>query len=399
VGSFALPSIFGTSDEVSQPWWTRRATSTSPRTTAPPSTSSRRPARSCGRSTPEGEPDRTLLGGDRLGIPARDQPRPGHGVEPGAQHLDGGHVRYLPDHRPDRRLRHPGERRQPAPVRQRLRRDGQPGRQGPGDLRRRQHRGEQPAHRGGEPVLLPGPGRPGPRRTIYTADPLHTMEATSPAGFLQGSTNLDNSLSFGGWGFALENGTFYFQSGQPFDPSGDAISTFSLAKRHRLPRRPPVPVRQPRLGRGRDHPATANYFAPGTTPTVDATFDPCGRPWPRTRAVVLGRERRLARQRADADRHGDQPAHHGHRARLDPPHHPPGRTAPGPYEVQAVLLNTATTPATTLGTTACPTQWARPATSSTSPPCRGHRLRRTQDPAVWPSTPSSASTASAPTSW
>ena len=131
----------------------------------------------------------------------------------------------------------------------------------------------------GSQFYYPAQAVQGPDGTIYTADPLHSMEATSPNGFLQGSTTLNNSLSFGGWGFALENGTFYFQSGQPFNDGSDAISTFSLASVTTFLGARQAPSDSLGWGAGITTPTTANYFAPGTTPRSSPPSTPGGRRW------------------------------------------------------------------------------------------------------------------------
>ena len=124
------------------------------------------------------------------------------------------------------------------------------------------------AHTGsGSQFYYPGQAVQGPDGTIYTADPLYTMEATSPNGFLQGSTTLGGGLAFGGWGFALVGSTFYFQSGAPFNGSADAISTFSLASVQSYLSAIQRPSNSLGWGAGLTTPAQGNYFAPGTSPS------------------------------------------------------------------------------------------------------------------------------------
>ncbi len=69
----------------------------------------------------------------------------------------------------------------------------------------------------------------GPDGTIYTSDPNHTFEATSPHGYLLGTTTLGGSLAIGGGSFALVGSTLYFQGGPVFNDAGDHISSISLA--------------------------------------------------------------------------------------------------------------------------------------------------------------------------
>ena len=142
----------------------------------------------------------------------------------------------------------------------------------------------------GTQFYYPAQAVQGPDGTIYTADPLHTVEATSPDGILQGTTTLGSALDFGGWDLALVGSTFFYQSGPPFDGAADAISSFPLASLQAYLSSVQAPTDSLGWGAGLSTPATGNYFAPGTTPTVDATFDPW---WAslaaRPRAVVLGR--------------------------------------------------------------------------------------------------------------
>ncbi len=207
----------------------------------------------------------------------------------------------------------------------------------------------------GSQFYYPAQAVQGPGGTIYTADPLHTMEATSAAGFLQGSTTLNNNLDFGGWGFALENGTFYFQSGQPFDDGADAISTFSLTSVTDYLDAVQAPSDSLGWGAGITTPATANYFAPGTTPAVDATFDP----WWVSEAPTLELSysvenvASLDAETVPAPTVIPLPTTATALASI-PLTIPAADTAPGPYEVQASLLDTATSPPTTLGTTCLP---------------------------------------------
>ena len=92
----------------------------------------------------------------------------------------------------------------------------------------------------GEQFYYPAQAAQGSDGTIYTADPLYTMEATSPARACSRARRPSEAhLDFGGWNFALVGGTFYFQSGPPFNIGADSISSFSPRQRSRLPRRHP----------------------------------------------------------------------------------------------------------------------------------------------------------------
>ncbi len=169
----------------------------------------------------------------------------------------------------------------------------------------------------GQQFYYPAQAVQGPDGTIYTADPLYTMEATSPAGLLEGSTTLGGTLDFGGWNFALVGDTFYFQSGPPFDGGADAISSFSLIERRRLPRRHPGAVGQAGLGGGTRHPGHRQLLRRRDDADrrrhVRPLVDLAGRP---PRAVVLGGERCLPDRRDGAHPHRRGPADDGHGPRL-----------------------------------------------------------------------------------
>ena len=208
---------------------------------------------------------------------------------------------------------------------------------------------------GGQQFEYPAQAAQGPDGTIYTADPLTSMEATSPTGILQASTTMGGALDFGGWDLALVGTTFYFQSGTPFHAAGDAISSFSLHDLTAYLNAPQAPSGKLGWGAGLETPASGNYFAPGTTPTVYATFDP----WWVADAAHL----ELAYSFWDV----------GHFTSETPPPStvvalpttatgladvpltlPAADTAPGPYDVRASLLDTSTDPPTTVGTTCLP---------------------------------------------
>ncbi len=195
----------------------------------------------------------------------------------------------------------------------------------------------------------------GPDGTIYTADPLSTMQATAPNGILEGSTTLGGSLDFGGWGFALEGSTFYYQSGAPFNAAADSISSFSLASVQTFLSAIQAPSNSLGWGAGLSTPATGNYFASGTTPTVDATFDPW---WTSDAAnlelsYTVENTTSLNAESPPAPTVIPLPTTATGLAAI-PLTLPSADTQAGPYEVQAALLNTSTTPATTLGTTCMP---------------------------------------------
>ncbi|HEY4927769.1 MAG TPA: discoidin domain-containing protein, partial [Acidimicrobiales bacterium] len=207
----------------------------------------------------------------------------------------------------------------------------------------------------GSQFYYPAQAVQGPNGTIYTANPLYTIEATSPIGLLQGSTSLAGDLDFGGWGFALVGSTFYFQSGPPFNGSADSISTFSLATVQSYLTTPQAPSNTLGWGAGLATPAQGNYFRSGTTPVVDATFDP----WWTTVATNLQLSysienlASLTTETVPTPTVLALPTSAASLANI-PLTVPVADTTPGPYEVQATLVNNSSSPPTTLGTTCMP---------------------------------------------
>jgi hypothetical protein len=212
------------------------------------------------------------------------------------------------------------------------------------------------AHTGsGSQFYYPGQAVQGPDGTLYTADPLSSMEATSPNGFLKGSTTLGGGLAFGGWGFALVGSTFYFQSGPPFNGSADAISTFSLSAVQSYVTAVQRPSNSLGWGAGLTTPAQGNYFAYGTTPVVTASFD---RWWTAVApnlqlSYSVEDTTSLSAETVPTPTTINLPSSAASLGNI-PLTLPAADAAPGPYQVQATLVNTATNPPTTLGTTCLP---------------------------------------------
>ena len=126
----------------------------------------------------------------------------------------------------------------------------------------------------GTQFYYPAQAAVGPDGTIYTADPLSTIQATSPNGYLQGQTTLGGTLNMGSASFYLEGQTFFFQGGPPFDNGGDNISVVSLSDVTDYLSAVSVPDDSLGWGAGLSTPEVGNYFAPGQAATVDANFDP-----------------------------------------------------------------------------------------------------------------------------
>jgi hypothetical protein len=207
----------------------------------------------------------------------------------------------------------------------------------------------------GTQFYYPGQAVQGPDGTIYTADPLHTMEATAANGLLKGITTLGGNLNFGGPQIFLVGSTFYFQSGPPFNGAADVIATLPLSTVQSYLATVQQPINSLGWGAGVTTPVTGNYFAAGSTPTVDAAFDP----WWSTVASHL----QLAYSIEDTTSMSagtvptptvvPLPITATGLASM-PLVLPAADAQPGPYQVQATLLDTSTTPATTLGTTCVP---------------------------------------------
>ena len=207
----------------------------------------------------------------------------------------------------------------------------------------------------GTQFYYPGQSVQGPDGTIYSADPLATVTATSPGGFLKGTTTLGGGLAFGGWGFQLVGSTFYYQSGPPFSSGSDAISSFSLATLQAYLAAIQAPTNSLGWGAGLTTAATGNYFAPGVTPAVQAAFDPW---WASVTSHVTLSYSVEDTASLDAGTVPSPttvalPTTATGLASL-PLALPPADMVPGPYEVQATLLDTSTNPPTTLGTTCMP---------------------------------------------
>ena len=149
------------------------------------------------------------------------------------------------------------------------------------------------------------------------------------------------ALDFGGWGFALVGSTFYYHSGPPFSSGGDAISSFSLSDLHAI--RPPSNTLG--WGAGLATAVTGNYFAPGSTPSVVATFDP----WWAAPAAHLRLSysvedtTSLAAGTVPVPTEVPLPTTAAGLASL-PLALPLADTLPGPYQVRATLYDTSTSP-------------------------------------------------------
>jgi hypothetical protein len=218
------------------------------------------------------------------------------------------------------------------------------------------------AHTGsGTQFYYPAQAIQGPDGTIYSADPLNTIESTSPQGYFEARTTLGQNsgggdvLAMGGYNFYLVGSTVFYQGGPPFNGGADNISTIPLATLTAELGAVHQPFDSLGWGAGLSSPATANYFAPGTTPTVEAQFDP----WWVSEASHLElsysveNTASLDAETVPTPTAVPLPTTPGGLADV-PLTIPTADQAPGPYLVQASLYDTSTSPSTLLGTTCMP---------------------------------------------
>ncbi len=207
----------------------------------------------------------------------------------------------------------------------------------------------------GTQFYYPGQAVQGPDGTIFTADPLTTIEATSPQGFLQGSTTLGDTLAFGGWGLSLVGGTLYFQSGPPFNAGKNVISAVPLSTVQAFLAADHVPANSLGWGAGLTTPVVGNYFGPGQTPSVSAKFDPwwTARSSHLTLSYSVENRATLDAEVVPTPTSIPLPTTAAGLASL-PLTLPASDLGPGPYLVQATLKDSSTSPPTVLGTTCMP---------------------------------------------
>jgi hypothetical protein len=213
----------------------------------------------------------------------------------------------------------------------------------------------------GTQFYYPGQAVQGGNGTIYTADPSNTIEATSPQGFLEGTTTLgqnsngDDNLTLGGNNFALVGSTFFYQGGPPFNSAADNISVIPQATLTASLDSPHVPNDSLGWGAGLSSSATGNYFASGKTPAVSASFDHWWVSWASGLALTYSVENvgSLDTGTVPAPTTIKLPttvkglAHVALKI-------PAADRKPGPYLVQASLFDTHASPKRLLGTTCLP---------------------------------------------
>ena len=197
------------------------------------------------------------------------------------------------------------------------------------------------AYRFGNPVLLPGPGRPGARRDHLHGRPSRHHRGHQPAGLPGGQHHprpgRQRRRHPGHGRLQLLSGRLHLLL-----PGWAAVQRRRPTTSPRSPWPPSPPSSTPPTRRptpsagepGSSSSATANYFAPGTTPAVVRHLRSMvavrGLP---PAAVVLGGEHRVARRRDRPDPHHRPAPDHRRRAGRHPAHHsgrrPAARALPG----------------------------------------------------------------------
>jgi hypothetical protein len=210
------------------------------------------------------------------------------------------------------------------------------------------------AHTGGPyQAYYPGAAVEGPDGTIYTADPIYDIEASTSSGLFERATTIGGKLQLAGGYLFLVNGRFYLESGTIFTPNV-TVASISLATLDAYLSAPQASVDTLGWGAGLSTSVAGNYFPPGSHPTIDANFAP----WWSEDAADLELQYSIwdAAQlgvQAPPVREVSLPVTAAALGRVPLPV-PPAAGAPGPYEVEAALYSSATKPARLIGTTCLP---------------------------------------------
>ena len=229
--------------------------------------------------------------------------------------------------------------------------------------------GQRGPHRRGDPVLLPGPGvsPTAGRHDLHHRPATGPSRPPSPTGFLQGvttprrPTRLRRGLGTPPWWGRPSTS----RAARPFNSAGDYIASFPLATLQTYLGAIQPPLNSLGWGASVTTPATGNYFAPGTTPSVTATFDPW---WASVASHVqlsYSVEDTAARSTAGtlpAPTVVPLPTTAAALASV-PLTLPAADTAPGPYEVQATLSTPPPARPPPSAPPACPTPWGPPGTA------------------------------------
>jgi hypothetical protein len=211
------------------------------------------------------------------------------------------------------------------------------------------------AHTGGPyQFYIQGQAVDAPDGVIYTADLLRTIEATSQDGLLAGSTTLGGTLTLAGPNLYLAAGNLYYEGGTPFSRDNN-VSEVSLNALDAYLAAPQAPLDTLGWGAGLDTPVDAGYFAPGTVPQVFASFSPS---WARlSSSLVLDYSVEdtsdLASGVIPQPTIVNLPKRISALATVTLPI-PKADSAPGPYQVQATLYDTSSSPPQVVGSTCLP---------------------------------------------
>lgn len=190
--------------------------------------------------------------------------------------------------------------------------------------------------------------------TIYAVNGPSTLTATRPDGELIGATTFDDT--FEATSYLAQVGRYlYVQTGPAFDDSAAVISRVALSMVRRYLDRPQAAANVLGWGAGLDTSAAGNYFSSGRRPAVYAGFESWwARLAPHLKLVYrIWDDASITDGKTPTSRTIRLPdraaalAHVGLRL-------PSVDTTPGPYEVEAELYDTATSPPRQLGATCLP---------------------------------------------
>lgn len=190
---------------------------------------------------------------------------------------------------------------------------------------------------------------------IWSANGLDHLTETTPQGFLVGATSIGGALDSANIGgdLAEANGELFLSTGPAF--GADAISEIPLSAAEQWITEPHKPLDTLGWGAGLSTPANANYFPPGSNVAVDADFASW---WAQNAGVLqlsysFWNQENLTSGTAPTPATVPLPTSVSSLASV-PLQVPAADTAPGPYQVQATLLDTASSPPRVLGSTCLP---------------------------------------------
>jgi hypothetical protein len=194
---------------------------------------------------------------------------------------------------------------------------------------------------------------------IWAGAGLANITETRPDGVLVGNVDPGSSLDLNqhalGWNLADVGGNLYFLTGQPFNAGSDVVSTISESALEQAISEPHVPLDTLGWGAGLSSGETGNYFPPGSDVQLQARFDP----WWTTAAPHL--ELSYGIWDASDMIGGTPPAFTtiplpttASALGSIPLTVPSVDQSPGPYQVEANLLDTSSSPPTLVASTCMP---------------------------------------------